>query len=152
MESLNMKLRPPSPQHSRACKHATHRILYIYPAPGKYARNCRRCFFEVDGVSVPPKRLAAPGCSSTRSVPAQMLLLRQPKADAKDAHRSRCCCCSLSTEPYACLSADHCSSGSGFSVIRRSLVISKLSQLLAILGATFSKFGVIPLYNPFSPS
>ena len=28
---------------------------------------------------------------------------------------------------------------------RKSLVISKLSQLLAILGATFSKLGTIPL-------
>ena len=33
-----------------------------------------------------------------------------------------------------------------------SLVISKLSQLLAMLGATFSRFGTIPLYSPLKPS
>ena len=35
---------------------------------------------------------------------------------------------------------------------RKSLVISKLSQLLAILGATFSRFGTMPLYIPLYPS
>lgn len=33
-----------------------------------------------------------------------------------------------------------------------SLVISKLSQLLAMLGATLSRFGTMPLYNPLKPS
>lgn len=34
----------------------------------------------------------------------------------------------------------------------KSLVYSKLNQLLAILGATFSRFGTIPLYMPLNPS
>jgi hypothetical protein len=46
----------------------------------------------------------------------------------------------------------HRSSVSGLRVRRKSLVISKLSQLLAILGATFSRFGTMPLYKPFIPS
>lgn len=35
---------------------------------------------------------------------------------------------------------------------KKSRVISKLSQLLAILGATFIKFGTMPLYKPRNPS
>lgn len=37
-------------------------------------------------------------------------------------------------------------------LVRKSRVISKLSQLLAILGATLSKLGPIPLKRPRSPS
>lgn len=37
-------------------------------------------------------------------------------------------------------------------VTRKSRVISKLNQLLAILGATLRRFGPIPLNNPRSPS
>lgn len=44
------------------------------------------------------------------------------------------------------------SSSWGRSVSKKSLVISKLSQLLAILGATFRRFGTSPLYIPFGPS
>lgn len=40
----------------------------------------------------------------------------------------------------------------GPSATRKSRVISKLSQLAAILGATFSRFGTIPLYKPVIPS
>lgn len=39
-----------------------------------------------------------------------------------------------------------------FRPTKKSLVISKLSQLLAILGATLSKFGTMPLYKPLTPS
>ena len=35
---------------------------------------------------------------------------------------------------------------------KKSRVISKLSQLLAMLGATFIRFGTMPLYNPRNPS
>lgn len=41
---------------------------------------------------------------------------------------------------------------SGFKLRKKSLVSSKLSQLLAMLGATLSKFGTIPLYRPRKPS
>lgn len=37
-------------------------------------------------------------------------------------------------------------------LVRKSLVISKLSQLLAMLGATFNRFGTMPLYSPATPS
>lgn len=40
----------------------------------------------------------------------------------------------------------------GLQEIRKSLVSSKLSQLLAMLGATLRRFGAIPLYNPLKPS
>lgn len=36
--------------------------------------------------------------------------------------------------------------------MKKSRVISKLNQLLAILGATLSKFGAMPLYRPLTPS
>lgn len=42
--------------------------------------------------------------------------------------------------------------GSGRRVRRKSLVISKLSQLLAMLGATFKRLGTMPLYMPLMPS
>ncbi len=42
--------------------------------------------------------------------------------------------------------------GSSLICRKKSLVISKLSQLEAILGATFSKLGAIPLYRPRTPS
>lgn len=35
---------------------------------------------------------------------------------------------------------------------RKSRVSSKLSQLLAMLGATLSRFGTMPLYSPRTPS
>lgn len=40
----------------------------------------------------------------------------------------------------------------GASDTRASRHISKLSQLAAMLGATFNRFGVMPLYSPFMPS
>ena len=43
-------------------------------------------------------------------------------------------------------------SSSGFRLTSASLQTSKLSQLLAILGATLSRFGTMPLYNPLRPS
>ena len=44
------------------------------------------------------------------------------------------------------------SASSGLRVSKKSLVISKLSQLLAMLGATFSRLGTMPLYIPLIPS
>ena len=44
------------------------------------------------------------------------------------------------------------SSSGGRSCTSISLVISKLNHELAILGATFNKFGLNPLYNPLIPS
>ena len=41
---------------------------------------------------------------------------------------------------------------SGLRVSRKSRVISKLSQLLAMLGATLSRLGTMPLYMPLIPS
>lgn len=50
------------------------------------------------------------------------------------------------------ISESHRSSAVGRKVSRKSLVISKLSQLLAMLGATFRRFGTMPLYIPLKPS
>ena len=36
--------------------------------------------------------------------------------------------------------------------MKRSLKVSNVSQLAAMLGATFRRFGVMPLYNPLQPS
>lgn len=43
-------------------------------------------------------------------------------------------------------------SASGLRPVKKSRVISKLSQLDAMLGATLSKLGTMPLYRPRSPS
>lgn len=51
-----------------------------------------------------------------------------------------------------CILQIYKSSASGRRVRRKSLVISKLSQLLAILGATFRRLGTMPLYSPLRPS
>ena len=44
------------------------------------------------------------------------------------------------------------SSSSGFRPTSESRTVSKASQLDAMLGATLSRFGVMPLYRPLKPS
>lgn len=44
------------------------------------------------------------------------------------------------------------SSAVGFRSVRKSRVTSKLSQLEAMLGATLSRLGTMPLYSPLTPS
>lgn len=51
-----------------------------------------------------------------------------------------------------CYCTSSSSSCGGCRLTKKSLVISKLSQELAILGATFNRFGAIPLYSPRNPS